>query len=101
MGSHGVLLLCLTLVACSSDTCEKDDMMCQDQNTIADQNTITDVLTRLRNVEELKQTNLNRAYEEMKSLYLSEPEDPRVLFLMCKVQVVIVIMMTMMMMIMK
>ena len=82
MRSIRVLLLCITLVRCYSDTCDKDDLMCQDQAV----NSVTDINTRLQQVEKLEKTNLNRAYEEMKSLYLSDPENPQVLFLMCKVQ---------------
>ena len=82
MGSPRVILLCIAFVKCSGDTCDKDDIMCQNPR----ENSVTDISTRLLEVEKLQKTNLNRAYEEMKSLYLSEPEDPQVLFLMCKVQ---------------
>ena len=80
--SYIVLIICITLVRSSSDTCDKDDMMCQDQV----KNSVTDTKSRLLQVENLMKTNLNRAYEEMKSVYLSDPGDPQVLFLMCKVQ---------------
>ena len=72
-----ILLLLLTVVATrGEDTCSRDDVACGDE----------DLGQRLARIEKLSSVNLNRAYEEIKVLALAEPEQPRVLFLLARLQ---------------
>ena len=72
-----ILLLLLTVAATrGEDTCSRDDVACGDE----------DLGQRLARIEKLSSVNLNRAYEEIKVLALAEPEQPRVLFLLARLQ---------------
>ena len=72
-----ILLLLLTVVATrGEDTCSRDDVACGDE----------DLGQRLARIERLSSVNLNRAYEELKVVAVAEPEQPRVLFLMARLQ---------------
>ena len=72
-----ILLLLLTVLATrGEDTCSRDDVACGDE----------DLGQRLARIEKLSSVNLNRAYEEIKVLALAEPEQPRVLFLLARLQ---------------
>ena len=72
-----ILLLLLTVVATrGEDTCSRDDVACGDE----------DLGQRLARIERLSSVNLNRAYEELKVVAVAEPEQPRVLFLLARLQ---------------
>ena len=78
-----ILLSGVVIVNCSDNTCSKDDTECHDSQL----NSITvDVDEEILRVRELEKVNLNKAYEEIKSVHKSHPDNANVLFLFAKIQ---------------
>ena len=69
-------------VIASDQTCDKDDLQCHNKKA----NSIVDLNQRLLDIQQLQKVNINRAYDEIRSLYLHHKEDPRVLYLLSKIQ---------------
>ena len=66
----------------TQQTCSKDDPLCSEKQT----NEFLDIDRQLANIESLMEQNLNKAYEEIKTLDSHYSENPNVLFLMSKIQ---------------
>ena len=86
MNIHGFLLILFSgdmIVNCSENTCNKDDTECHNSqlNSI-----VVNVDEEILKVRELEKVNLNKAYEEIKSVHKSHPDNANVLFLFAKIQ---------------
>ena len=66
----------------SDGTCSKDDPQCSDRPT----NEFIDINRELERIEKLKEENINKAYEEIKSLDSHYSDNPNVLFSLSKIQ---------------
>ena len=65
-----------------TETCSRDDPLCSEKRT----SQLVDIDEQLATIEKLSGENLNRAYEEIKSLQSIHTEHPQVLFLLSKIQ---------------
>ena len=86
MNIHGFLLILFSgdiIVHCSENTCSKDDTECHNSqlNSI-----VVNVDEEILKVRELEKVNLNKAYEEIKSVHKSHPDNANVLFSFAKIQ---------------
>lgn len=64
------------------ETCSRDDPVCRERTT----SQFVDVEQQLATIEKLSGENLNRAYDEIKSLQSVHAEHPQVIFLLSKIQ---------------
>ena len=65
-----------------TETCSRDDHLCSEKRA----SELVDIDKLLATIEKLSGENLNRAYEEIKSLQSIHTEHPHVLFLLSKIQ---------------
>jgi len=79
------LMTLTTLTQCTEDTCSKDDPLCneKEENKFKDTDQVQSLLDE---IEVLRRTNLNKAHEEIKSLLINHPENPKALLLLSKIQ---------------
>ena len=80
-----IFLMTCTKVMCTEDTCSKEDPLCKEksENKFIDPNQVQSIINE---IEMLRRTNLNKAYEEIKSFLIDYPENPNGLLLLSKIQ---------------
>ena len=77
-----LLLSCFVVFVNSDGFCDKNDFDCIEKHS----NNIVSLDDKLKFIEKLLHVNINKAYEEIKLLRLSESENPHVLYLQSQIQ---------------